>query len=87
MNEPDFHLRISSKKTYFIFDVKRDNIDHGYTPCNMIVFIQSLFVCYRKKPYFLRWPFSLNMSNDIISAVFSSFRKIERHMHDTFKHR
>ena len=47
----------------------------------MIVFIQSLFVCYRKK---LRWPFSLNMSNDIISAVFSSFRKIERHMHDTF---
>ena len=53
MNEPDFHLRISSKKTYFIFDVKRN----------------------------------INMNTDIISVVFSSFRKIERHMHDTFKHR
>ena len=30
MNYPDFHLRISSKKTYFIFDVKRDNTDQGY---------------------------------------------------------
>ena len=47
MNEHDFHLRISSKKTYFIFDVKRDNIVHRYTPGNTIVFIQSLFVCYR----------------------------------------
>ena len=63
MNEPDFHLRISSKKTYFIFDVRRDNIDQGYTPCNMIVFIQSLFVCYR----------------NIISASLFDFRRIRLH--------
>ena len=47
MNEPDFHLRISSKKTYFIFDVRRDNIDQGYTPCDIIVLIHNLYVSYR----------------------------------------
>ena len=47
MNEPDFHLRISSKKTYYIFDVRRDNVDQGYTPCDIIVLIHNLYVGYR----------------------------------------
>ena len=46
MNETDFHLRISSKKTYFIFDVGQDIIDQGYTPCDIIVLINNLYVCY-----------------------------------------
>ena len=77
MNEPDFHLRISSKKTYFIFDVRRDNTDQGYTPCNIIVFIQSLFVCHRNIYLGIM---ALHLpTNDIISASLFDFGRIRLH--------